>query len=264
MVDCPLQCPQMSQTQFRPSRRSWVKLWVNEWLTGTVRWQLSPSQRAMWADLLALAGYSRFPGIVCSGETNGQLEPYPMDYLCTTFRCKERDVREAFQLFETQGRIRIDPNLVIHIVNWEKYQSEYQQKRQRTRYRNAAESQPKLHSKSVVEVEGEVDVDAKKPKPSARPSLDEVKAYCCLRKNGINPDAWYAHYEANGWKVGRNPMKNWKAAIHTWEHRDGGPSKETPATDPDMTMTCSACGRRGAWKFSTGILCGNCVGRVKA
>ena len=49
------------------------------------------------------------------------------------------------------------------------------------------------------------------------PTLDEVRAYCNERQNGVNAEKWYAHYEANGWKVGRTPMKNWKAAVRTWE-----------------------------------------------
>lgn len=166
----------MSPQQYRPSSRSWVKLWVNEWLTGTVRWQLTPQQRSIWADLLALAGRSRYPGLVCSGETNGVLSPFPMDYLCSVFRCSEPDVQEAFRLFVEQGRIVIDGTGVIQIVSWDKYQSEYQQKRQRTVYKNATQSLPNVRRKSSVEVEVEGDGD-KKRKP--RPSLEsaEFKAF---------------------------------------------------------------------------------------
>jgi N-terminal phage replisome organiser (Phage_rep_org_N) len=155
----------MSTKQYRPSRRSWVKLWVNEWLTGSVRWQLTPQQRSMWADLLALAGNSRFPGVICSGDTNGVLEPFPMDYLCGVFRCKEADVRAAFDLFLAQGRVTINETGVIRIVNWDKYQSEYQLKRQRRQYNepHRSDGEPNVHRKSrktppeEVEVEGEVE-----------------------------------------------------------------------------------------------------------
>jgi hypothetical protein len=54
------------------------------------------------------------------------------------------------------------------------------------------------------------------------PSLDEVKAYCLERKNSVNPVKWFNHYTSNGWRVGRVPMKNWKAAVHTWEQNDKG------------------------------------------
>lgn len=52
---------------------------------------------------------------------------------------------------------------------------------------------------------------------AARPSLNDVTAYCLERKNGIDPALWISHYEANGWRVGRNPMRDWRAAVRTWE-----------------------------------------------
>lgn len=57
-----------------------------------------------------------------------------------------------------------------------------------------------------------------KPKATfQRPTLDEVEAYCLERKNDIDPQVWTDFYTANGWKVGKNPMKDWKAAVRTWE-----------------------------------------------
>jgi hypothetical protein len=55
---------------------------------------------------------------------------------------------------------------------------------------------------------------------SVNPTLQEVKDYCLERKNSVNPEKWINHYEANGWKVGKNSMKNWKACIRTWENSD--------------------------------------------
>lgn len=53
-----------------------------------------------------------------------------------------------------------------------------------------------------------------------KPSLDEVKAYCAERNKGVDAEKWYNYYSANGWKVGKNPMKDWKAAVRTWERGD--------------------------------------------
>ena len=50
-----------------------------------------------------------------------------------------------------------------------------------------------------------------------KPTLEEVTEYCRERGKGVDPEAWMNYYTANGWRVGRNPMKDWKAAIHTWE-----------------------------------------------
>lgn len=64
-----------------------------------------------------------------------------------------------------------------------------------------------------------------------KPTLDQVKAYCQERNNSVNPEKWLAHYEANGWRVGKNPMKDWKAAVRTWEHSDFGAAPKTQQTD---------------------------------
>ena len=54
----------------------------------------------------------------------------------------------------------------------------------------------------------------------ARPSVEDVRAYCQERGNNVDAEAFVAFYESNGWKVGKNPMKDWKAAVRTWETRD--------------------------------------------
>ena len=41
--------------------------------------------------------------------------------------------------------------------------------------------------------------------------------YCRERNNGIDPEEFWAFYESKGWMVGKSPMKDWKAAIITWE-----------------------------------------------
>ena len=54
------------------------------------------------------------------------------------------------------------------------------------------------------------------------PTVDEVKAYCIERGNTIDPESFIDFYESKGWMVGRNKMKDWKAAIRTWEKHDNG------------------------------------------
>lgn len=66
----------------------------------------------------------------------------------------------------------------------------------------------------------DVDKDKKentKEKRFQKPTLEEVKAYCEERNNGIDPQHWIDYYTSNGWKVGKNPMKDWKATVRTWE-----------------------------------------------
>lgn len=51
------------------------------------------------------------------------------------------------------------------------------------------------------------------------PTLDEVKNYCTERNNNVNAEKWMNFYESKGWMVGKNKMKDWKAAVRTWEDK---------------------------------------------
>ena len=60
----------------------------------------------------------------------------------------------------------------------------------------------------------------KESKRFAPPSIDDVREYCRERKNKVDPETFIDFYSAKGWKVGNQPMKDWKAAVRTWEKRD--------------------------------------------
>ena len=53
-----------------------------------------------------------------------------------------------------------------------------------------------------------------------KPTVDEVRAYCKERKNAVNPETFCDFYESKGWKIGKDPMRDWKAAVRTWERRE--------------------------------------------
>lgn len=57
------------------------------------------------------------------------------------------------------------------------------------------------------------------------PTIEQVTEYCRERNNGVNPVKWFNYYTANGWKVGKNPMKDWKAAVRTWEEGESNNGK---------------------------------------
>ena len=57
-------------------------------------------------------------------------------------------------------------------------------------------------------------------KRSSTPSVDEVREYCFERGNGVDAETFVDFYASKGWKVGNAPMKDWKAAVRTWEKRD--------------------------------------------
>jgi hypothetical protein len=54
----------------------------------------------------------------------------------------------------------------------------------------------------------------------SQPSLADVVSYCNERKNDVDAKAFLDFYESKGWYVGKNKMKDWRAAVRTWEHRN--------------------------------------------
>ena len=65
-----------------------------------------------------------------------------------------------------------------------------------------------------------------------KPTLEEVQAYCKERKSSISAEYFYDYYESNGWKVGKNPMKDWKATLRRWELRDR--ENNTSSQEPEL------------------------------
>lgn len=88
---------------------------------------------------------------------------------------------------------------------------------------------PSIDKSSVVEsrvVEGSVEdvpdinVGHKPTKRFIHPTVDDVREYCFERGNSIDPQRFVDYYTSNGWMVGKNKMKDWKAAVRTWEQKD--------------------------------------------
>lgn len=71
-----------------------------------------------------------------------------------------------------------------------------------------------------------------------KPSVEEVREYCQSRRNGIDAETFINFYESKGWVVGKSPMKDWKAAIRTWEKRTPTPS--APRTQTQFPQRESA------------------------
>ena len=59
------------------------------------------------------------------------------------------------------------------------------------------------------------------PEDTHTPSREEIEIYCRERQNGIDPDYFFNYYQARGWRLGKEPVRDWKALIRTWEKQDG-------------------------------------------
>ena len=76
---------------------------------------------------------------------------------------------------------------------------------------------------------------ADKPPRFVPPTVEDVKAYCIERGNGIDAESFVDFYESKGWMVGKNHMKDWKAAVRTWEKTHEEKSKK-PSTNVFLNM----------------------------
>jgi hypothetical protein len=162
---------------------------------------------------------------------------------------KESTVTMALQTFEQFGMVEIIDG-VITIPNWEKHQSldKFELAREKTRQRVAKhrEKQKSLAEGNATcnvtvtecnadRIEKDKDKDKEKDnsiveskrKRFTPPTLEEVQAYCYERNNGVDAQRFIDYYTSNGWQVGKNKMKDWKAAVRTWE-RNGVSDKQSP------------------------------------
>ena len=113
---------------------------------------------------------------------------------------------------------------------------------------------PNLPSKSSYDKDKDKDKDKEKKnisfppdgvKDSARahrPTVEEVAAYCRERGNSVDAERFVDFYASKGWKVGNQPMKDWKACVRTWERREDKPKQTGRFATPDYdTMEDLPC-----------------------
>jgi len=70
--------------------------------------------------------------------------------------------------------------------------------------------------KIVAELQRQMANKSTKSSRMVKPALDEIKQYCMDNHITLDCEKFWNYYESNGWKVGKNAMKNWKAAVRTW------------------------------------------------
>lgn len=70
-----------------------------------------------------------------------------------------------------------------------------------------------------------------------KPSLDDIRQYCISLGNNVDPEQFFNFYESKGWVVGKSPMKDWRAAVRTWEKRENdSPRRRSPMTRSESVL----------------------------
>jgi hypothetical protein len=135
-------------------------------------------------------------------------------------------------------------NTLVTVLNWESYQVDKIDLDNEVTA-DGQESNRKVTTKGQQSNTNKNDKNVKNDKNNISnifvpPTLEEVQAYCKERNNGVDAQRWYDFYLSKGWMVGKNKMKDWKAAVRTWEKggvqsgtnkQPNGQSKPNPGYD---------------------------------
>ena len=103
---------------------TWVKFHVAGWLHGTIRYQLEPDERSVWADLIVLAGQCLRGGKIADNEGHA----YPRQYIANQLNIKLELLERTIKKCKEDGRIQENDGILI-IANWSAYQSEYERQK---------------------------------------------------------------------------------------------------------------------------------------
>lgn len=180
----------------------------------------------IWLKLLILASDVNDGGLVYFTKDI----PYTDQILATQFARPLATVQMALRVFEQFGMIGIENDL-IKISNWEKYQNvegmekireqnRLRKQAQRERERLALIGDVTGLSRDVTQENKNKNKKENKNNKFIPPTIAEVSSYC--KESGYSVDAqrFVDFYSSKGWMVGKNKMKDWRAAVRGWATRD--------------------------------------------
>ena len=168
--------------------------------------------------------------------------PYNAEMLASVTGHQIGTVKQALAIFKDLGLIDVLENGAIYMLDIQNFigkgSSEADRKREyrqrietdrtnvQTNLRQISEKSPpeiEIELEKEIKIEKEIDSSAStttKRKRFEKPTLSEIEQYCIERNNNVNAEHFFDYYESNGWKVGKNSMKDWKAAVRTWERSE--------------------------------------------
>lgn len=174
------------------------------------------------------------------------LIPYDEKMLSVVTNTNVDVVRSAIKLFKQLGLMDMYDDGTIYMNETKKMLGESTSTHRVHAFRER-QKQALLEHSSVTETlhetekekELEIDIEQEKEKIYKKesrftpPTLEDVKSYCLERKNKVDAEKWFDFYQSKGWMVGKNKMKDWKAAIRTWEKESAMMNGKTDIKAPD-------------------------------
>ena len=105
----------------------WIRLWPDYIINGTTFDELDAEVRGVWFSFLALAGYSPFPGEICIAKSL----PYTREQMAAIIKIDIGILNRAIDRMscEEVRKIKVNETGTISILNWNKYQTEYERQK---------------------------------------------------------------------------------------------------------------------------------------
>ena len=161
-------------------------------------------------------------------------------------------VRSALKVFTELSMIEIFDDSTIYMSEVSKLigsETEYAKKKRAYRQKLLEVRQIEDNVRQEIDIEKELDKEIeteldkkdKSDKPTRTrfipPSREEVQDYCKERNNNVDAERFIDYYTSNGWMVGKNKMKDWKASVRTWERNGQNTAqKATPNKNDGWCM----------------------------
>jgi hypothetical protein len=217
----------------------WIKL--HRKLMLNELWNSEPfSKGQAWVDLLLLAnhvdGNIQVRGIkipILRGQVG-----WSEVRLAERWQWSRSKVRHFIFALKKEQQIEQQKNnktSIITIINYEMYQEKKQQIYQEKDSKKTAKRQQKDTNKNDKnDKNNKNDSNTVSNRTFVPPSFEEVTKYCNERQSGVDPQNFIDFYESKGWFVGKNKMKDWQAAVRTWEKR-GKEAQNGPTTGNSTT-----------------------------
>lgn len=135
---------------------------------------------------------------------------------------------------ERQGKGK-GQNRIITVINYDSYQITGKQEANEGQIKGkqgANKGQQYKNNKEDKNYKEDKNNKEGKSRAFTAPSIEDISQYCRERNNGVDPQTFFDFYESKGWMVGKNKMKDWKAAVRTWETRE----KEKPQPKKNQSL----------------------------
>lgn len=131
---------------------------------------------------------------------------------------------EEYYLPDTKDSTGCETAVASRVRKYRKKQKALQCNTDVTKVKHLCNGEKEIELEIEKELEIELDSSAKstttKRKRFEKPTISDIEQYCIERNNNVNAEHFFDYYESNGWRVGKNSMKDWKAAVRTWERSE--------------------------------------------